>query len=161
MSEDPSNPVALHRSHTGLTSQSTDFDAKAYRRDRATTIARTYRALSLAITIARPASYTDAACKAWLEAAFEFVADLPVEVLELAALEAGNVCRHPAQIVPTIREKATAIIAARDRQRRLAAPLRAIEGWPDSPRTWWRPSPEELEAAKQEMKASTEGAWSG
>ncbi|WP_298169321.1 hypothetical protein [Novosphingobium sp.] len=133
MSEDPCNPVVLRPSNSDLTSQSSDFDASEYRRERATTIARIYRALSLALTVARPASYGDAACKAWLEAAFEFVADLPVDVLEIAAREAGKVCRHPAQIVPTIHEQAAEIIAARDRQRRLAAPVQLAEGWGAEP----------------------------
>lgn len=71
-------------------------------------------------------------------------------MLEIAAREAGKVCRHPAEIVPAIHKQATEIIAARDRERLLAAPMQAVEGWQDMPRTWWQPSPEEMQAAKEE-----------
>lgn len=87
----------------------------------------------------------------WLDAAFELTADICVDVLELAAREAGKTCRHPAAIVPTIHERAAEIIAARDRQRRLATPLQLVEGWQGVPGTWWKPTVEELEAAKREL----------
>lgn len=160
MSEDPSNPVTMYPS-TPLALPRSEHNTRAHGDDRAIEIGRKYRALSVVLAAHRPASYSDLACSQWLDAAFELLDDLAVDVLEQAALEAGNKCRWPSDIVPTIREHANAIIAARDRQRRLAAPLQVVEGWQGMPRTWWRPSPEEMQAAKEEDRALWQAGHQG
>lgn len=105
----------------------------AWQRDQAEDIARRYKALSLALTPVRPASFSDAAIGDWLDAAVDLTADIQLDVLELAAHEAGNICRYHSHVVPTIRERATEIIAVRDRQRRLAAPMPMFEGFGNEP----------------------------
>lgn len=129
----------------------------AWQRDQAEDIARRYKALSLALTVTRPASFSDAVVGDWLDAAVDLTADIQLDVLELAAREAGKSCRHPSQIVPTMHERAGEIVAARDRQRRLAAPMPTFEGFGDEqrpPKRQW--SREEIEECKQAGRAMWE-----
>ncbi len=129
-------------------------DGLAWQRDRAEDIARRYRALSRAFSVIRPASFSDAAVGDWLDAAVELTEDIELTVLEVAAREAANTCQYHSKILPAIRERAAEIIAARERERRLAVPLLPFEGWGGTlppKRKWTQAEVDECKQAGRDM----------
>jgi hypothetical protein len=150
---EPGQALALAQTTLPASAQN---DGLAWQRDRAEDIARRYRALSRAFSVIRPASFSDAAVGDWLDAAVELTEDIELTVLEAAAREAANTCQYHSKILPTIRERAAEVIAARERSRRLAAPLLPFEGWgaePLPPKLHL--SPEEV----AEIKAAAAAMW--